>query len=956
MNNKDILKKMKNLPDKPASIDSPVFSGTPTVPTATLYEVSEQIANVEYVTNKMKSKVASVDNKLESLEEKVNRLDDMDMEKLENDIKQEVSSSISADVLTRLSNEVVKISFTDVFIKEQSTIDTVDTICNIIDNLDVKISVSLNSYKEELYNRKNNCIELYTSMISDYNSCIVGEIQYSTFESTFISWYQYITQLDLYCLEIIQMVNYNMIQCKADATQDEIFDILTNGGSVGAFYTEVDENGIQQIHINSQYVNLKGTMLKDKNDKIKFGINSDGSVILDISELYVDGVDINTLIEQSISSSEVMSNAIDNATSELKNKTKTISSKVERIELTMDNISNVIRDSIIDDIVYASEISSLQTIFSDLKSRYESVIVEINTVLSLNDIDNSSKVTLNNYKNDVISYFDDLLSAYNNAQNLPTENTIDTFNQCVVKYNNYVGVTRSYCNTIQNNIIKRLSDNKLNASKVDIINTLTDNGIDRAISLDNDEMITIDGEHIRSNDFKSENSITTRTLNVQKVKSNRIASKLCSSYNISVSTNGYDNIELIDNSEYKSLQNILNIIPDILTDEVNIILNSNIIENINLKTKIGGKINIYMNKYNIIGNINIENCSSEINIFGGNPTNTYLTPNTTPYISPYNLLEVGNRYCTVHITNSPNVKINNVSVYSQYYNFSQSNSSKVNNLYSVIVDKGSKAVIEECVICDAYNGICCDEASQVTSINNVGYVEQYGVAVYKGGRITVIGKYIAHTIDDWSNAVNEYGEGIIIDCTTDFPEVAHNYTINSNIMRLDQGINKDLIMNDTVVNVYTNSGNIILSRIGKVTKNVNDRTCFLFGNIFNKYINKKIQSVKIILTRTFDGDYNKDVVLGIRYHTYKYIDELQELSENKQYPKISSWVKTFTFEGWKDSENNNTREFIINDVDLLNDIESGLVKGFNLNLMSLSQCEYAVFSNMEVVIEYKNNN
>ena len=115
MNNKDILKKMKNLPDKPASIDSPVFSGTPTVPTATLYEVSEQIANVEYVTNKMKSKVASVDNKLESLEEKVNRLDDMDMEKLENDIKQEVSSSISADVLTKLSNEVVKISFTDVF-------------------------------------------------------------------------------------------------------------------------------------------------------------------------------------------------------------------------------------------------------------------------------------------------------------------------------------------------------------------------------------------------------------------------------------------------------------------------------------------------------------------------------------------------------------------------------------------------------------------------------------------------------------------------------------------------------------------------------------------------------------------------------------------------------------------------------------------------------------------------
>ena len=46
---------------------------------------------------------------------------------------------------------------------------------------------------------------------------------------------------------------------------------------------------------------------------------------------------------------------------------------------------------------------------------------------------------------------------------------------------------------------------------------------------------------------------------------------------------------------------------------------------------------------------------------------------------------------------------------------------------------------------------------------------------------------------------------------------------------------------------------------------------------------------------------------------------------------------------------------MINDVDLLNDIERGIVKGFNLNLMPLSECDYAVFNNMEVIIEYKNN-
>ena len=142
---------------------------------------------------------------------------------------------------------------------------------------------------------------------------------------------------------------------------------------------------------------------------------------------------------------------------------------------------------------------------------------------------------------------------------------------------------------------------------------------------------------------------------------------------------------------------------------------------------------------------------------------------------------------------------------------------------------------------------------------------------------------------------------------------------------------------------------------GKVTKNVNDRTCFLFGNMFDKYLNKKIQSIKVVLTRTFDGDYNKDALLSIKYHSYRYLDELQELSSNGQLPSLSTWAKAITFEGWKESENVNTRVFMINDVDLLNDIERGIVKGFNLNLMPLSECDYAVFNNMEVIIEYKNN-
>ena len=50
MNNKDILKKMKNLPNNPASKDSPIFSGIPTAPTATLYDSSGKAENCNFST------------------------------------------------------------------------------------------------------------------------------------------------------------------------------------------------------------------------------------------------------------------------------------------------------------------------------------------------------------------------------------------------------------------------------------------------------------------------------------------------------------------------------------------------------------------------------------------------------------------------------------------------------------------------------------------------------------------------------------------------------------------------------------------------------------------------------------------------------------------------------------------------------------------------------------------
>ena len=62
MNNIDIIKKINSIPENPAPLSSPQFTGIPTTPTPN-GENNKQVANSEYVHSKVEESVVDLNNK-----------------------------------------------------------------------------------------------------------------------------------------------------------------------------------------------------------------------------------------------------------------------------------------------------------------------------------------------------------------------------------------------------------------------------------------------------------------------------------------------------------------------------------------------------------------------------------------------------------------------------------------------------------------------------------------------------------------------------------------------------------------------------------------------------------------------------------------------------------------------------------------------------------------------------
>ena len=128
MNNIDIIKKLNNIPKDPAPISSPQFTGIPTTPTPDGNN-NRQIANSEYVHTVVEESVVELNNKLEELNEKVESFDDnLDIATLQENIKNEALNKLDGDLVGKLSNNSIKILYSDITLQENAIIKYIELI------------------------------------------------------------------------------------------------------------------------------------------------------------------------------------------------------------------------------------------------------------------------------------------------------------------------------------------------------------------------------------------------------------------------------------------------------------------------------------------------------------------------------------------------------------------------------------------------------------------------------------------------------------------------------------------------------------------------------------------------------------------------------------------------------------------------------------------------------------
>ena len=180
MNNIDIIKKINSIPENPAPLSSPQFTGIPTTPTPN-GENNKQVANSEYVHTKVEESVVDLNNKLEELNNKVESFDDnIDITSLQNNIKEEALEKLDGDILVKLSNNSIKILYSDITLQQNAIIKYVDLIIELlfrISNPDIDVK----KHKEDLPSKKTILVNYYNSMYATYGYCNKDMALYNDF-------------------------------------------------------------------------------------------------------------------------------------------------------------------------------------------------------------------------------------------------------------------------------------------------------------------------------------------------------------------------------------------------------------------------------------------------------------------------------------------------------------------------------------------------------------------------------------------------------------------------------------------------------------------------------------------------------------------------------------------------------------------------------------------------------
>lgn len=969
-----------------AKLASPQFSGVPTVPTPDSQN-QLQITNVKFVSGQVDTLSEIFTSKIDSLQKKIDSIESVgvDVDKLKQDIINELKPNISDDIIKQLESETIEISFSDLDSNQNNILKQIDAVIKIIDDAiaasNGSFANTLTAYRAELYSKRDQLVTYYNQAKAAYDVCCNNNTtsNYADFTQKLKIWDEYAGEVLGYCQSVLSKFNGLLVGLKADATQDAIFNLLTNNGEVqGIYYADVtDENGkkTRQLFINGEYAQLRGACVKDTAEQDTFRVTKSGNVIINATEFSLKGKPISSLVSDAISSDTTIKDTIDKATSGMQTTLDNLSKDVDNLEGQIGNVSDTVKDAISDDIITEAEVQSLGKLYNDISSRQTAVLKEIDAAITIlqADIDKgddkvSTSITdrdnLKTYRNSVVNAFtsvkntyDSILSSTSNSEKI---NLFTQFDTNVTNLNNYVGIARTYCQTAMNNLMKGTTAKKLSADRKAVFNALTDNGTIQGITMVEDastgkSQLYINGEYIRAEDFKAGTSVSTPDLYVERVNCVRIPTMLEEDATVTVNptdSNASDENDFVDGAVFKTFQGAIDACPVILNGRSAYIrLKADITEDILIRGINGGTLYIYLENHNIKGCIKIWDCHS-IMMYGGATYSEDIATTSRPVITPYKMVGIDTYYYTIVAVRTNFVYVKNINIYGKVASDDSTYSNATKN-YAIGATRSSTLNTANVGIINSDNGMHAVRGGHIISQNSEGLCTNYGYYNLYGGVIDICAatfnsKYVYQAVGGKSANYKAKDKDTI--------NVAENMVFSSSPLTASSSLKQDSTVTNTtsytlksstgysyrIAGTYRgswSSDNVVREGTWNGSEN---KGFWFFGNLLKDFKGSNVTKIVVTVTRQSAGSYSSDINMHLRYHSYTTKDKATAaVSSTSVGPLVSDWSLTCKCKGVGSGTTNTFTLTSSNASAALTAIKNGTLAGFALYASGANYQQYS---------------
>ena len=450
----------------------------------------------------------------------------------------------------------------------------------------------------------------------------------------------------------------------------------------------------------------------------------------------------------------------------------------------------------------------------------------------------------------------------------------------------------------------------------------------------------INGSTINSDSFIGDvlaidGTISAKSLQVQDIDSAKYPATLDGNVDLYVnSSSGNDDIEVDDGARFKTLQGAIDAIPKFLNNKtVYITMETDSTEDVSMRGIVGGAIRIYMNGKTLYGTLRSYVCAASINIYGGTRASN---EGATSVIHPSVGISFGGRATSVGFEASQYAAIYKVKVFAP-----DSLPSGVTNTDKVCIASQSGTGSVYCKniqIVNADIGFRSNNAGAMHVNSSSGVASKYGFQATTGGIITIANN--AQAGGKKSSTNKSAGGQVLYD--TNGPTFA---TGNQST----DGGTAPVAPTTKVLTVKSSYGDTYRSSVYKNWKK--DGTvrqgdygygdcngCWFFGSAFSEVKGATIKKVTITITRQSGGS-SSAVGLVVKSHGHS--------SRPSGAPTFRTTAGTLSLAAGKSGP------LVITNSTILNEIKSGVVKGFGIQA-TYDSSHYAVCSgSVTVKIEYQ---